>query len=331
MLGDFEGYIHADAYSGYDRIFLPGRAIEVACWAHLRRKFLDAETSDAECAREAIERIRMLFEIEQLAVEWTDEERRALRQERSRPLVESFGRWIDLIEPQVLPKGPLAKATGYARNQWIALGRYLDDGRLSMTNNAAERALRPLAIGRKNWMFFQREGGGKVATTLMSLLMTAKAAGVVPREYFRDVLLRISERGLTAKDLTPHNWKERFGIQIAAQRDEILRKLIGTPVHLKMNTREFERRAEIDLDPARVARSIPKRGAVAVECSRWNPIEVRITRCVRGVAEPLRHEALSTRHRRWRSFVGLRELDDPSSGIPGDRCVAAGAQGRHTK
>ena len=115
---------------------------------------------------------------------------------------------------------------GYATNQWEALTRYLENGRLSISNNAAERALRPLAVGRKNWLFFQREGGGHVASILMSLLMTCKAAGVNPREYFRDVLLRISTC-CDAKALTPHEWKVRFQPEVESRQRQVLDQLLG--------------------------------------------------------------------------------------------------------
>jgi transposase len=229
VLKDFRGYIHADAYAGYDRLFLPGGAIEVACWAHVRRKFIEAEPVEAELSRAAVDRIRVLFQIEEAAAGLTDEERRTLREAQARPLLEEFRAWMDLAETQTLPKGPLAKAIGYAKNQWTALMRYLDDGRLSISNNAAENALRPLAVGRKNWLFFQRDGGGRTAAILMSLLMTAKAAGVNPGDYFKDVLLRISEPGVDARDLTPHRWKTLFEAEVAARRHDILKKLAVAP------------------------------------------------------------------------------------------------------
>ena len=121
----------------------------------------------------------------------------------------------------------MGQAITYAQNQWAALTVYLTDGRLEMTNNAAERAVKPFAIGRKNWLFFQREGGGRTASILMSLLMTAKAAGVHLGDYFKDVLLRISEPGTDVKSLTPHGWKERFEPEVTARRHEILKKLVG--------------------------------------------------------------------------------------------------------
>ena len=104
---------------------------------------------------------------------------------------------------------------------------FLDDARIPLDNNAAERAVKPFAIGRKNWLLFQREGGGKTASILMSLLMTAKAAGVHLGDYFKDILLRISEPGTDVKDLTPHGWKEQSEPEVTARRHEILKKLVG--------------------------------------------------------------------------------------------------------
>jgi hypothetical protein len=224
---DFTGFIQADAYGGYDGLYLPGGATEVACWAHARRKFVDAEPTDPVRAKEAIERIRVLFGIEEIARDFSDEARAALRREKAAPLLKEFKAWLDLTETEALPKSPLGRAIGYAKNQWPALERYAKDGRLAISNNAAERALRPLAVGRKNWLFFQREGGGKTAAILMSLLMTAKAASIHPGDYFKDVLLRIS----TCKDaklLTPHGWKEHFEAEVTARRNEILEKILAS-------------------------------------------------------------------------------------------------------
>ena len=226
VFGEFTGFIQADAYGGYDRLYAPGGATEVGCWAHVRRKFVDAEASDPDLSRAAVDRIRELFRIEEEIAGLSDDERRVVRHERARPLLEEFAAWMRLASTQVLRKSPMAQAIGYAQNQWTALTRYVDDGRLSISNNAAERALRPMAIGRKNWLFFQREGGGKTASILMSLLMTARAAGVDPRDYFKDVLLRIATCPNAAR-LTPHGWKERFEAEVKARRNEILEKIVG--------------------------------------------------------------------------------------------------------
>ena len=227
VFAQFTGYIQADAYPGYDRLFLPGGATEVGCWFHARRGFIKAETTDPTLAKEAIDRIRLLFKVEQAAAQLAPEDRARLRQEKATPLLAEFRAWLDLVETQVLPKGPMGQAITYVQNQWEALTVYLKDGRLEMTNNAAERAVKPFAIGRKNWLFFQREGGGRTASILMSLLMTAKEAGVHLGDYFKDVLLRISEPGVGVESLTPHGWKERFEAEVSARRHEILQKLVG--------------------------------------------------------------------------------------------------------
>ena len=227
VFAEFTGYIQADAYSGYDRLFLPGGATEVGCWFHARRGFIKSEATDPVLAKEAIDRIRVLFKIEEAAADLSDEDRARFRQDKAGPLLEEFCAWLNLTRTQVLPKSPMGQAITYVQNQWVALTEYLKDGRLEMTNNAAERAVKPFAIGRKNWLFFQREGGGKTASILMTLLMTGKAAGVHLGDYFKDVLLRISEPGVDLKSLTPHGWKERFEPEVTARRHEILQKLVG--------------------------------------------------------------------------------------------------------
>ena len=227
MFADYTGYIQADAYAGYNKLFLPGGATEVGCWSHARRGFMEAETTEPALAKEATDRIRELFKIEEAAAPLTVEQRARFRQQHAVPLLDELRAWLELTETKVLPKSPMGEAIRYALNQWNALTEYVKDGRLEMTNNAAERALKPFAIGRKNWLFFQREGGGKTGATLMSLLMTAKAAGAHIGDYFRDVLLRIAEPGISAKDLTPHRWKERFAPDVAARRHVILRQLVG--------------------------------------------------------------------------------------------------------
>lgn len=224
---DYKGFIQADGYPGYDRLYLPGGATEVGCWFHARRGFIKAEATDPALSKEVIDRLRVLFKIEEAGKDLSAEDRGQLRQEQSAPLIEELKAWLEQTATQVLPKGPMGQAITYAQNQWVALTEYLKDGRLEMTNNAAERAVKPIAIGRKNWLFYQREGGGKTAAILMSLLMTAKAAGLNLTDYFKDVLLRISERGVDAKSLTPHAWKERFEPEVTARRHEILQRLVG--------------------------------------------------------------------------------------------------------
>ena len=143
------------------------------------------------------------------------------REERAAPLLAEFCAWLGLPGTQALRKSPLGQAIVYATNQWPALTRYVEDRRLSLSNNAAERALRPFAIGRGNRLLFQREGGGETAAILMSLLLTAKAAAIDTRDYFRDVLLRLSNR-TDMKQLMPHSWREHFAAEVAERRHALL-------------------------------------------------------------------------------------------------------------
>ena len=227
-LNGFKGYMHADAYPGYDSAFVPDGAIEVACWAHARRKFVDAERSEPELAAEILARIRELYAIERAAkdAELTGDERRELRQENATPILEDLRARLAVLETQALPKSPMGKAIGYAQRQWAALCTYVTDGRLEIDNNAAERALRGIAVGRKNWMFFQREGGGRTAAILLSLLKSAEAAGVNPTTYFRDVLVRI-DRERDFSKLLPHAWKEHFEGDVEHWRQEAIARIGG--------------------------------------------------------------------------------------------------------
>jgi transposase len=227
-LADFKGFIHADAYPGYDEIFASEQVTEVACMAHTRRKFIDAESSEPVLAAEILSRIRELYLIEAFAKEngFDDEQRRALRQEKALPILEELRIHLELVGAQVLPQGPMGKAVGYAQRQWDALNVYATDGRLSIDNNAAERALRDIAVGRKNWLFFQSESGGRTAAIILSLLKTAEAAGVNTLDYFRDVLVRIDrERDWTK--LLPAAWKVHFADEVAEQRRCALAALAG--------------------------------------------------------------------------------------------------------
>lgn len=205
---------------------MPDEAIEVACWAHARRKFREAETTEPELTAEILARIHELYAIERSAkdTKLDDDARRVLRQERATPILDELRARLAVIETKVLPKSPMARAVGYTLRQWTALTTYVRDGRLSIDNNAAERALRAFAVGRKNWLFFQTEGGGRTAAILMSFLKTCEAAGVNPSEWFRDVILRIDRERDFAK-LLPHAWREHFRPEIESRRAELIRRL----------------------------------------------------------------------------------------------------------
>ncbi len=227
VLQGYTGFIHADAYPGYDALFLPDCATEVACWCHTRRKYIEAEKTEPDLAGEALDRIRLLFAIERRA---KDEEldadaRLALRQSESVPLLEELRAWLGVTQTKVLPKSPIAAAIGYTLNQWEALIVFTTDGRLELENNAAERALRSFAVGRKNWMFVQAIEGGIRSAILMSLVMTAKAIGLNAITYLRDVLLRISTES-DVKKLTPRGWQEHYAEQVAQDRDDAVSRLL---------------------------------------------------------------------------------------------------------
>jgi transposase len=209
MLKGFEGYLQADAYSAYDRLFASGAIHEVGCWAHARRKFHEAKTSDPARAHIAMAYIKRLYEVEDKAKGLDDAARTALREAHARPILEQFGGWLKGPHPGVLPKSPIGEAIGYALNHRAALGRYLEAGYLSIDNNAVERGLRAVAIGRKNWLFAGSDRGGRTAAVLISLTATCKALGVEPLAYLRDVLDRISTHPQSRiGELMPDRWKE---------------------------------------------------------------------------------------------------------------------------
>ena len=181
-LSGFKGAAHADAYPGYDAFFNQDDVTEIACWAHARRYFREAELTEPDLAEEILSRIRDLFFVESAAKEakLEDEARLAFRQEKALPILEDLRALLALSQPSVLPKSSMGKAIGYVLNQWTALMAYTTDGRFEIDNNTAERALRPIAAGRKGWQFFLNEGGGENAAILFSLITTAKAVGINP-------------------------------------------------------------------------------------------------------------------------------------------------------
>lgn len=224
FLKGFRGYLQADAYTGYNRIFVGKVISEVACWAHARRYFFDAQDTDAR-AGEMILFIRELYRIEDLARPTIAEarkqpfEKRAtavaqafalrhqLRQMQSLPVLAKIKTWLEARVLDALPKSPLGEAVTYALNQWEALLRFTEDGSLEIDNNTAENALRPIALGRKNYLFMGSDAGGRRAAILYSLIRTCERHGVNAWEYLRDVLIRISTHPASRIDeLLPHLW-----------------------------------------------------------------------------------------------------------------------------
>jgi transposase len=209
MLKGFESYLQADAYSAYDPLFDNKKIIEVGCWAHARRKFHEARTNDAERAHVGLAYIKQLYEVEEKAKDLSDLARAAVREKESRPILVKIEAWLKEQQPKALPKSPIAEAIGYAINHWKALTRYLEAGFLSIDNNAVERGLRTVALGRKNWMFAGSDKGGQTAAILISFTATCKLLGVDPLAYLRDVLGRISTHpNSRISELLPDQWKK---------------------------------------------------------------------------------------------------------------------------
>jgi transposase len=194
FLGGFRGYLQADAFSGYDRMCAGPDVKEVACWAHVRRKFFESRTSAPVPAHAALARIRQLYKIEAAAKELSAEERRAVRLRDSVPSLTAFGDWLTEQGRHALPKSPIGQAIAYAQSNWAALIRYTESGDLSIDNNLAERMLRAQAIGRRNWTFLGSDRGGRTAAVLYSLTGTCKRHDIDPFAYLQDVLRLLPSR-----------------------------------------------------------------------------------------------------------------------------------------
>lgn len=207
FLESFKGFIQADAYTGYDAIFRDGRRREVACWAHARRRFKDALDAGEQKAASVLRHVQELYQIEREAHESPPLERQQVRCTRAKPVLDAIDRERQALMPHAPPKSLLGDALRYLDRQWSALQTYLEDGRLAIDNNAAERQLRAVAIGRKNWLFAGSEAGLRRAALMYSLAQSCALAGIDPFEYFRDVLLRVASHphGRIA-ELTPRAW-----------------------------------------------------------------------------------------------------------------------------
>jgi transposase len=210
FLREFRGYLHADAYGGYDGIYLAsaGTILEVACWAHARRKFFDARNSYPREAHQMLAWIQQLYDIEDRARDLDPQLRQALRGLEAVPILDRMQAWLNDQAPRALPKSTLGQAITYARNQWQALRRYTADGRLTIDNNASERRVRAQAIGRKNWLFVGSEQAGPRAAVLYTILSSAKRHDLDTWTYLRDVLQRLSRGEPNLDDLLPDRWKQ---------------------------------------------------------------------------------------------------------------------------
>ncbi len=213
-LKGFGGFLHADGYAGFNKLYEPANGkpaavTEVACWAHVRRKFFDIHTANASpVAAEALRRISELYQIEEAVRGKPPDERRQRRQEHAAPLLANLRVWLDATLSKLSGKSELAKAIRYALSRWAALTRYAGNGQLEIDNNAAERAIRPLALGRKNWLFAGSNTGGERAAAIYTLIETAKLCGRDPQAYVRDILARIAAHPINKiAELLPWNWK----------------------------------------------------------------------------------------------------------------------------
>ena len=203
----YKGALQADAYAGFQQLYEDGTILEVACWAHTRRKFHEIHIAHASpTTSEAIERIAALYAIEAEIRGSTADVRRTARQARAKPLLDGMHTWLQATLAKLSPKSDTAAAIRYALSRWKALTRYVHDGQLEIDNNAAERALRVVALGRKNFLFAGSDAGGERAAAIYSLLGSAKLNGIDPELYLHHVLERIADYPVCRiNDLLPWN------------------------------------------------------------------------------------------------------------------------------
>lgn len=205
----FRGVLQVDGYAGFERLTRRGDILLAACWAHTRRKFYDLhEATGSPIAAEALRRIAELYAIEKTIRGRTADQRQTVRNAQSRPLIEAMKPWLEMELGRIPGRGGLAEAIRYALSRWPALCRFLKDGRIDLDNNPVERAIRPIALGRKNHLFAGSDGGGARWATVCSLIATAKLNDVEPFAYLRDILERMTDGHPMSRidDLLPWNW-----------------------------------------------------------------------------------------------------------------------------
>ncbi|MHB1883333.1 MAG: IS66 family transposase [Acidithiobacillus sp.] len=210
FLGDWKGILQTDDYGGYDALYRKEQVIEAGCWAHVRRHFYDVEQrGPSPVAQKALAWIAKLYGIEADIKASPPDQKAEARQQRAGPLLESFRAWLSETQMQVAPKSGIAKAIGYALKRWKALTLYLEEGQLSIDNNPVERALRGVAIGRKNFLFVGNDTGGERAASFYSIIETCKLNGIEPFAYLCDVLEKLPTwPNKKLHELLPWNWKK---------------------------------------------------------------------------------------------------------------------------
>ena len=212
FLKNYQGYLQADAYTGYDKIYNTKKIIEVACMAHARRKFYEVAKLHNKTGKavNALNYIGKLYKIEAQIRNSTAIAKKAVRRREAKPILKAYKKWLLKSCAAVLPKSPLGKAIAYTLKNWIALTRYLGNGILDIDNNAAERLMRPITIGRKNWIFAGSDRGGMAAATIYSLIETCKLNKINPYDYLSDILARLPNTLYRdIKSLLPYNWQPK--------------------------------------------------------------------------------------------------------------------------
>ena len=218
LLGDYAGRLVTDGYEGYAEVVRKNGIIHAGCWAHARRKFVEAQKVQPKGktgkADWALNQIRKLYGVEKQAKGLAPETRQALREQKSRPLITQLRTWLDKSLTQVLPKSALGRALHYLDGQWQRLTRFLDDGLIPLDNNAAENAIRPFVVGRKNWLFSHTPSGAQASAAIYSLIETAKANGLSPYEYLHFVFETLPTLGEDddLNTLLSWRWKETLPV-----------------------------------------------------------------------------------------------------------------------
>jgi hypothetical protein len=209
FLKEYKGFVHADGYAGYNPVYAGG-ATHVGCWMHARRYFFDARLADPGRAHEALGRIRALYAVERDAKEQglTGAALAAYRQQHAGPVLAAFADWLADQRPLVLPKSLIGEAVTYATNQWPTLGVYLTDGRLTIDNGPAEQAIRPLCVGRRNWLHLGGDGALRPTAVLLSVTASVKRLRLDPWAYLKHLLTEVPARppGADLTDLLPDRW-----------------------------------------------------------------------------------------------------------------------------